>query len=143
MYGSIAALHPSAFTVIFIFAISCAVLGLYLGTLMAESSVDREELKRKLAVGTLISLAICILLLFLAVKALKKEFDVATLIVTLLVFALATLYFGFVLVYVVLPGHAQYAEDYIWGVVRLYLHIALIVCTALRMAYKKFWNSHL
>ena len=137
MYGSISALHPTAFTVIFIFAISFAVLGLYLGTLMATSSVDREELKRKLAFGTLTSLALCLLLFFIAAKVFKIESTAATFITILMVFAIAILYFGFVLVYVVLPGHVQYAEYYIWGVIRLYLHIALIVCNAMNMAYKK------
>ena len=129
-YGSFSAKVPLV-GVTFILAVSCAVLGLYFGACLAKTSTNREYLIRKLFLGALAGFLTCMLLMVYAMYAFKFNSNSLVFIWTMIIYLLAVAYLGYVVVFVVLPGHAENKDDIIWGVLRMYIHICFIVLTLL------------
>ena len=130
-YGSISGKIPIAPIVTFIMAVSCAILGLYFGACLASTSTNREYLIRKLFLGALAGFLTCILLMVYAMSAFKFHAKSPVFIWTMIIYLLAVTYLGYVVVFVVLPGHAENKDDLIWGVLRMYIHIGIIIVTLL------------
>ena len=130
-YGSFTGVIPMAPIVTFIMAVSCAVLGLYFGACLAKTSTNREYLIRKLFLGALAGFLTCILLMVYAMSAFKFNGKSPVFVWTMIVYLLAVTYLGYVVVFVVLPGHAENKDDIIWGVLRMYIHIGFIILTLL------------
>ena len=130
-YGSFTGVLPVAPIVTFIMAVSCAVLGLYFGACLAKTSTNREYLIRKLFLGALAGFLTCILLMVYAMYAFKFNAKSPVFIWTMIIYLLAVAYLGYVVVFVILPGHAENKDDIIWGVITMYTHIAFIVLTLL------------
>ena len=130
-YGALSGMIQVAAIVTFIMAVSCAILGLYLGTRLASTSTNREYLIRKLLIGALAGFVTCILLMVYAMSAFKFHGKSTTFIFTMIIYLLAVTYLGYVVVFVILPGQAQNKDDYIWGVLRMYIHIGIVIVTLL------------
>ena len=130
-YGAISGAIQVAALVTFIMAVSCAILGLYLGTCLASTSTNREYLIRKLLVGGLAGFLTCILLMVYAMSAFKFHGKDTTFVFTMIIYLLAVVYLGYVVVFVVLPGHAEHKDDFIWGVLRMYIHVGIVIITLL------------
>ena len=126
-YGSFTGKNPIAIIVTLIMAVTCAVLGLYFGACMASTSTNSEYLIRKLFLGALAGFLTCILLMVYAMSAFKFDDKNLVFAGTIIIYLLAVTYLGFVLVLVVLPGHAENKDDVIWGVLQLYLYIGMVI----------------
>ena len=126
-YGALSGMIQVAAIVTFIMAVSCAILGLYLGTRLASTSTNREYLIRKLLIGALAGFVTCILLMVYAMSAFKFHGKSTTFIFTMIIYLLAVTYLDYVDVFVILPGHAQSKDEYIWSVLRMYIHIGMVV----------------
>lgn len=128
-YGSLSGWSGSASCVTFIMALNCGVAGLYLGSHLAKSSTNREYLVRKLITGAAAGFVACIILMVFAMSSFKFKSKESTFVITMLAYLLFVTYFGYVCVFVILPGHASHQDDYIWGVIRLYIHVGIVVFT--------------
>ena len=130
-YGALSGIIKIAAIVTFIMAVSCAILGLYLGVRLAKTSINREYLIRKLLVGAAAGFLVCIVLMVYAMSAFRFHGKSTTFVFTMIIYLLAVTYLGYVLVFVILPGQAQNKGDYIWGVLRMYMHIGIVIITLL------------
>ena len=126
-YGSISGKIKIAALVAFIMAVSCAIAGLYLGVRLASTSTNREYLIRKLLVGAVAGFIACIALMVYAMVAFRFSLKETTFLFTMIIYLLAVTYFGYTLVFVVLPSHEQYKDDYIWSVMRMYTHLGMVL----------------
>lgn len=50
-------------------------------------------------------------------------------------YILTAMYFGYVIVFVIMPGMAEEPTDYIWGVCRVWIHIFIVIWTLLKIAF--------
>ena len=122
-YGSLSGMLQAAVLVTLVMGMTCAVAGLYGGALIAKSSTNREYLIRKLMTGVLVGFFLCIALNMFAMASFMYDNKGTVFTFTMICYLVIALYLGYVVVFVILPGHAENKEDYIWGVIRLYLHI--------------------
>ena len=63
---------------------------------------------------------------------------------TILINIISAMYLGYVVVFVVLPGIAADPQDYIWGVMCIYMHVFLIIwtiCLILWSILKKLFTT--
>jgi hypothetical protein len=104
MYGSVSGRIANALAVSFMMAMTASMAGLYGGARFAKSSVNREYLIRKLITGVMTGFLVCIIVMVFAMSSFKFKGKEMTLILTMVFFLLMSLYFGYVVVFVVLPG---------------------------------------
>ena len=126
-FGALAGMTKSAAVVTFMMAAAFAVLSLYLGARLATSSTKREYLIRKLLVGALAGFLATITVMIYAMSSFKSDVKTPTVILTVVFYLLLVMYFGYTLVFVILPGHEEYKDDYIWSVLRMYIHLGMVV----------------
>jgi len=141
LYGSVCGRMKSTMMVTFMLAQTCAIAGLLGGAIIAKSSTNREYLIRNLMTGALAGFFVCTAILVVAMSMFKFKGKESTFIMTMLLFLLVTTYYGYVVVFVALPGHASNKEDYIWGVIRMYIHIIVVIITFVGMCFKKSDNG--
>ena len=128
-YGALSGRVPLAFVVTLIMAVGCAISGLLLGAHLASTSTNREYLIRKLLIGAFAGFILCIVLMIYAMIAFRFKAKETTFVITMFVYLAAVTYLGYVVVFVVLPGHAEHKDDYIWGVIRMYIHVGIVIVT--------------
>ena len=128
-YGALTCLLPFAIVVTQVMAAGCAISGLLLGAHLASTSTNREYLIRKLLVGAFAGLILCIVLMIYAVSNFKFFMKEPTFAITIAIYVAAVTYLGYVVVFVLQPGHAEHKDDYIWGVIRMYIHVGIVVVT--------------
>ena len=113
-------------------AIFCVVFGLYCGLKMATSTTNYVYLVDKLMKGLLIGLCLCVAFLAVGMTVFQSKFvQPGTWITTLIVFALASVYLSYTLVYVVRPSNAKGENDDIWGVLMFYVFMFMMIGLAI------------
>ena len=129
-YGALAGRLRMTLITTLVMAVLCATSGLYFGTRLASTSTNREHLIRKLLIGAFCGFIVCVGLMVLAMLSFRfrggKEI---TFVITMIVYVISVIYLGYVTVFVVLPGHdlaAEQDENYVWGVIRMYIHVSLL-----------------
>jgi len=124
----------------------CAITGVYLGARLAKSTTNREYLIRKLMTGALVGFVVCLGLMIFMMSSypstrVKRHVTSMVVIQVMISYILTAMYFGYVIVFVIMPGMAEEPTDYIWGVCRVWIHIFIVIWTLLKIAF--YWVKSL
>ena len=114
------------FVVCKLMAVSCAAGGVFFGAWMSKTSTNREYLTRNLILGACVGFGGFLVLMWLTTKAFVFKGKGEIWVMVVLAFILCSLYLGYVLIYIILPG-TQDGEDWVNAVLRVYVHIGIIV----------------
>jgi len=135
--GSFTSNYKGAFYICEMLVKACAFTGIWGGAYFAKSSTNREYLIRKLMTGALVGFFAAIVLMMFAMSSYKKDVTSGTVVMAMISYILTSMYVGYVSVFVVLPGMAEDPTDFIWGVMRVWMHIFIIIWAMLKIAF--YW----
>ena len=126
-FGWMSAYLPAAIMVTFVMGFATSMWGLYLGAMMAKTSTNREYLVRNLILGAGAGLVLCIIVYGFACVGWKFHGKGTTFWLTVILNLLSSVYIGYVIAYVVVPGAGDCENgDYIWAVMKVYMHIGIM-----------------
>ena len=114
-----------AFIVCMVMAIASAAGGVFFGAWLSKTSKNREYLTRNLILGATAAFGGFLVLMWLITKVFVFKGKQSTWFLVIMTFIGASMYFGYVLTYVVLPS--TNGEDWIMGVLRIFTQFGIIV----------------
>jgi len=117
-----------AFMVCVYMAIASASAGTFFGAWLSKTTTNREYLTRNLVLGACAGFGGFLVLMWLITKVFVFKGKESTWFLVILTFIGASIYFGYVLIYIILPASTD-GSDWIRAVLSIYVQFGLIVAT--------------